>query len=160
MSAHNVKAIIWRKCMSFTSIVPVSGWMPRRHMQSNWTCSFGHVSVAQEVECWTLHLVGGVGTPTWVSGSNPGDAGVSHLNLKSICSGVCLPCGLRWNRDGGCLSIMHPSKVYPISFSTGRRLPSHVRLGVGMAGFEAINWNIFILCEHHIYCMNPCPCNM
>ena len=38
--------------------------------------------MAQEVECWTLHLVGGVATTTRVYGSNPEEAGVSHLNLK------------------------------------------------------------------------------
>ncbi len=63
--AHLVKAIIWKKCMSLTSIV-VSGWAPSMHMQSNRACSFGHVSVAQEVECWTLHLVGSVAITTGV----------------------------------------------------------------------------------------------
>ena len=37
---------------------------------------FGHVSVSQEVEYWTLHLVGSVATSTRVWGSNPEDAGV------------------------------------------------------------------------------------
>ncbi len=36
------------------------------YMQSTWACSLGHVSVAQEIESWTLHLVGGVATNTRV----------------------------------------------------------------------------------------------
>ncbi len=58
------------------------------HMQSNWACSLGHASLAQKVECWSLHLVGGVATTTRVSGLNPEEAGVSHLNLTSICGAV------------------------------------------------------------------------
>ncbi len=44
--------------------------------------------MAQEVECWTLHLVGGVATTAEVWGLNPEEAGVSHLDLKPICGGV------------------------------------------------------------------------
>ena len=51
----------WKKCTSLTSIV-VSGRVPSMHVQSNWACSFGHFPVAQEVQCWTLQLVGGVAT--------------------------------------------------------------------------------------------------
>ena len=34
------------------------------------------------VECWTLHLVGGVATSTRVWDSNPEEAGVPHFNLR------------------------------------------------------------------------------
>ena len=49
---------------------------------------FGHVSVAKEIECWTLYLVGGVATTSSVQGLNSGEVSVSHLNLKLICGGV------------------------------------------------------------------------
>ena len=41
------------------------------YMQSNLARSFGHISVAQEIECSTLNLVGGVATTIRVWGSNP-----------------------------------------------------------------------------------------
>ena len=45
-SGSNVKHV-------FPQLESESGWVPSMHMQSNWTCSFGHVSVAREVECLT-----------------------------------------------------------------------------------------------------------
>ena len=45
--------------------------------------------MAQEVECWTVHLVGGVATTTRVEGSNLEEADVSNLNQKLICGDVC-----------------------------------------------------------------------
>ncbi len=45
--------------------------LPTRWRLFNWVSSFGHASVAQAVECWALHLVGGVVTTTRVWGLNP-----------------------------------------------------------------------------------------
>ncbi len=63
------KIIIWRWNVHSWPVV-LSGWVPSMHMQSIWVCSFGHVSLAQEVECWTPHLVGGVATSTRIWGLN------------------------------------------------------------------------------------------
>ena len=42
------------------------GGEPGMHMQGNWVRSFGLTSVAQQVVCWTLHLVASVATTTKV----------------------------------------------------------------------------------------------